>query len=270
MNSIEHYKELIASLKIFSRDGFFENQLEFTQINEFFYNEVYLKKRRIPGNEENVESLSSLQYKFLQIQETCSKCAKFWFSAKQNRIYDKQNDILTANFFETGLIGYLNNLGFSVVRGDDEKLGHHKGYPDLLVYGMEKKPVCYIEVKYNASPFLTVSTRVPGRECYEGSLTLNPEKLERQFKMVGNEINIPIFYVYWADFPCIKGVYFTNIQNIWDFYQRIGSDKQHDRRTGFGDFKFGKKIGQTGIIYPPILEMGNFEELIKKLTELIN
>lgn len=117
---------------------------------------------------------------------------------------------------------------------------------------------------------MTVSTRVPGRECYEGSLTLNPEKLERQFKMVGNEINIPIFYVYWADFPCIKGVYFTNIQNIWDFYQRIGSDKQHDRRTGFGDFKFGKKIGQTGIIYPPILEMGNFEELIKKLTELIN
>lgn len=269
MNSVEHYKALLATIKISSRVGLFENQLKFEEINEFFYNEVYLKKRRPPGTNTEAESVLSLQKNFSHIKDTCSKCVQFWYRGKQTRTYDKQNDIQSANFYENALMSYLRNIGFNIIRGDDEKIGNDKGFPDLLVLDKDGKQICYVEVKWNASPFIVVRSRLPRRECYEGSLTLNPEKLERQYNLIKKEITIPVFYAYWADFPCIKGIYFTDIENIWDYYQGVGLEELHDRRTGSGDFKNGKKIGQTKIIHPPILEMGNFEEFIQKLKDKV-
>ncbi len=270
MNSIEHYKELISSLGEFPKEGTFESQTKFNENNDFFYNEIYLKKRREAGYPEIAEKLSSLQQKFPNITDTCSKCVDFFYTHRQDRTFTKQLDIERAFFFEIGFLKYLKSKGFNAERADEEKVGHHKGYPDLQVYDKKGKISCYLEMKYNAAPFVMVKNFVSGRECYEGSLTLNPPKLKRQVAMIGKEIKEPIFYVYWADFPCMKGIFYTDIMNIWSYFLDMGGKKQHDRKVGQGDFRYGRKIGQSDIIYPPIFEMGNFEELIQELTEVTN
>jgi len=268
MNSTELYLELLDSIDKPDSTELFENQLRFDEINKIFFEDIYCKKRTGPGKRRKAESKDEIGQQINQLRPLCDKCWSFFFRPVQNRKYDKQEDIHNANFFENKIMNFLKKKAFNVIRGDDENLGHHKGYPDLLVLGKNNDPICYLEIKYNAAPFLKVSKYVKGRECYEGSLTLNPKKLKRQVGMLGTQIKIPVYYVYWADFPCLKGIFFTEIQNIWNYFEEIGSGDQHDRRAGEGDFSYGRKIGQTQIIYPPIMEMKNFEELIDKLNEL--
>ena len=271
-NSNLLYKELLSLTGDIPREYLFENQLQFDEINAVLYDQMYTGFKRDPGEMAVANEKSFFQSRVDGLSTLCSKCSGFHFSAGQNKIYDKQNDIFKASYFENTILKYLNNKGIKTVRGDEtnEYVSNHKGYPDLCVIGSNGQPACYIEVKYNAAPFIKVRNFVPGRECYEGSLTLNPQKLERQKELIKSEITIPVFYVYWADFPCLKGLFATRIENIWSYYNSSGGTHQHDRRTGSGDFSYGRKIGQTEIIYPPILEMIQLEAFLIRLNGISN
>ena len=245
MDSKELYVQLLDTVDRPDGTELFDNQLRFNELNKLFFEEIYCKKRTGPGKIRKSESKDEICKQINQLKVLCDSCWSFFFRSVQNRKYDKQEDIHTANFFENKTMFFLKMKGFNVVRGDNENLGHHKGYPDLLVLGKNGNPICYLEIRYNAAPFLKVSNFVKGRECYEGSLTLNPKKLKRQIEVLENQIKVPIYYVYWADFPCLKGIFFTEIQNIWHYFEEIGSEDQHDRRVGEGDFSYDRKIEQT-------------------------
>lgn len=266
--SIELYKELLQLTAGIPRDTLFSNQLKFEEINSVLYEEMYNKNNRSPGISVVAEPREVYQKKVDNLKPLCNSCSSFHYSASQNKIYDKQNDIFKASYFENTIMKFLNSKGILTVRGDEENeyVSNHKGYPDLVVINKNKSPHCYIEVKYNAAPFLKVRNYVAGRECYEGSLTLNPQKLERQRELIQSEIKVQVYYIYWADFPCLKGLFATQIENIWNYYSTKGGSAQHDRRTGSGDFSYGRKTGQTEIIYPPILEMMNIETFLNLIT----
>lgn len=269
--SNELYKELLMLTVNIPREFLFENQLQFGKINEDLYREMYSNFKRNPGEMDIANPKSYFQGINSGLADLCRNCSGFHYSARQNKIYDKQNDIFKASYFENTILNFLHSKGFKVVRGDESNqyVDNHKGYPDLCVLNESNSPACYIEVKYNAAPFIKVRNFVPGRECYEGSLTLNPQKLERQKRLIQDEIKVPVFYIYWADFPCLKGLFSTRIENIWNYYSSSGGTHQHDRRTGSGDFSYGRKTGQTEIIYPPILEMIELEDFINSLKQLV-
>ena len=267
--SIELYTELLKLTTDIPRDSLFPNQLKFEELNTTLYEEMYTKNKRNPGVSAVAAPRSEYQLRIANLKPLCQKCEGFHYSAAQLKIYDKQNDIFKASYFENTIMRFLNSKGVVTVRGDEtnEYVSNHHGFPDLVVLNKQKKPYCYIEVKYNAAPFLRVRNYVAGRECYEGSLTLNPQKLERQKELIQTEIKIPVYYLYWADFPCVKGLFATRIENIWSYYSSEGGSHQHNRRSGTGDFSYGRKTGQTEIIYPPILEMMNLETFLDIISK---
>jgi hypothetical protein len=267
--SNELYSELLTLTTHIPSQHLFHNQLKFGQLNEVLYEQMYEMNKRDPGNGVIAEPRSVYQGRVNALTTLCNQCRSFHYSAQQTKVYDKQNDILKASFFEGTIQQFLNNKGIFTVRGDEENqyVQNHKGFPDLLVLNRARRPFCYIEVKYNAAPFIKVRDFVAGRECYEGSLTLNPQKLQRQKELIETEINVPVYYVYWADFPCLKGLFATRIENIWNYYSNQGNTHQHNRRTGTGDFSYGRRTGQTEIIYPPILEMMDLETFFNVLQQ---
>ncbi len=267
MESLDLYKKLLTHIKGEIPGKKFENQVKFEDFNKVFFEEVYLKKKRKPGEKQIAESRDSLIKRIKGLKELCKKCEDFFLG--QKREYNKEEDIELAGIFENALMSFLNSQGIKTIRGDDYKTikGHHKGYPDLLILNSKEEEYCYLEVKYNAAPFIKISEFVEGRECYESPLTLNTIKLERQGKLTESEIKIPVYYVYWVDLPCLKGIFYTDIKNIIAYYQGFGKIYQHDRKVGNGDFSDGKKIGQTKMIYPPVLEMEEFSVLLKTIKE---
>jgi hypothetical protein len=266
------YSELIKDINFKKDLDLFESQLKFSEFNKEFFKKVYLKKRRKPGQIEAAQQRTKIQGELSSLKDWCEKCKNYFFRPIQNREYDKKKDIFNAHFFENTIKDFLNKNGFNVIRGDNSAVfsNHHSGYPDLLILNKKDEPACFIEIKYNAAPFIKVSKFIKGRECYESSLTLNPPKLQRQKKLIESEIKVPVIYVYWADFPCLKGLFFTDIRNIWEYYEKFSKAPQHNRRTGVGDFNYGRKTGQTEMIYPPVLEMQCLTELLSFLKKQIN
>jgi len=127
-------------------------------------------------------------------------------------------------------------------------------------------------VKYLTAPFVKIFEKVPGRECYEGSTTLDAdEKLETQRKIVEEEIDVPVYYVYWLDYPCIKGVFFMPSEEVYSYLDETKLEWTRKERTGnfiHADRK-RVRVGHIKKIYLPLLKMGNFEGLSNRLHELV-
>jgi hypothetical protein len=202
--------------------------------------------------------------KIPDLENECKKCYKH-FMPKRNK-FIKGYDIQLGKLMEEIFIDYLKTQGINIIRADLKD----RRYPDLLILDSSKEIIGYIELKNHASPFLLTYRMRPGRECYEGSLTLDKEKISKQLKIIFSELDRPVFYVHWVDFPCNKGIFYQTSEQLHEILL-AGSDEYY-RKTREGDFeerKDGtiKKVGYSEKFYPSLTEMGSFEELIKTIND---
>lgn len=235
-------------------------QFEFHKLNsqcnqkmyeELSPNEIY------PARQSYFSEISDLEVE-------CKKCWKYFMRPRNKSV--KSLDVQFGKQLEEIFITYLKTLRINVIRADLKD----RRYPDLLVLDSSKEIIAYIELKYHAAPFLLTYKMREGRECYEGSLTLDKKKIVKQLEIFESEIERPVFYVHWVDFPCIKGIFFQTSEQLQDML--ANNKDEYTRKEREGDFEIKKdgtekKVGYGQKVYPSIAEMGNFAELIKIIEQ---
>ena len=254
---INLYKELLSICgdisKYTEKAKTFPTQLSFNELNKNCFIEIYKSLKKIIPRKDLFPKIKGLK-------EECSLCWKFYLSPRNKSI--RILDIHLGKKFQQKLIEFLKLKGFDCREGDDKK----KIYPDNVIYG--KNGIrAYLEIKYQSAPWI-FAFKEKGRECYEGSPALDIKKLEQQFKLKENgEIKAPIYYVYWLDFPCIKGVFYVTLEDMYSFYKKEATI--FNRKSREGDFKIKngqrKKISATSKIHPSIYIFKPFSELIKEM-----
>jgi hypothetical protein len=238
----------------------FESQFKYAEVNHSCFKEMYSSLEigeKYPSRQSYFEKITDLEGE-------CKKCYKYYMKPRNKSI--KGYDVQLAKLLEEIFIDYFKTQSINVVRADLK----NRRYPDLLILDRSKEIIGYIELKYHASPFLLTWKMRPGRECYEGSLTLDKEKVSKQLKIIFSELDRPVFFVHWVDFPCMKGILYQTSEQLHEILLQ-GSDEYY-RKQREGDFverKDGtvKKVGYFEKFYPSITEMGNFEELIKTIND---
>ena len=270
ITKMQLYEELLENSKV-KLDSFLEKypkhetQLEFNEINkkclEKIYDELRLEEKILPRTEltEQIDNL----------KPTCSSCMKHYFSPRNRSA--KILDIKLGKKFEEVFVDFLN---FKGIKSKQFEKGTPLPYPDIEILNEKDEIVARCEIKYMSAPFLLIYKKYPGKECYESSNTLDVgDKIKRQRKFVEEEIDVPVFYVYWLDYPCIKGVFYMDSENVYKYIDSVGGE-EFERKEREGDFvkdKDGgkKKLAQTKKIYLPLYSMKNFNQLFDELKELI-
>lgn len=260
--SNELYKKLLT-FSIDIRDVFlknvpkFENQLKFDEFNELCYKKMYenvLNTSQIKKTQELYEEIPGLK-------EIYQKARKFFLTPRNKSI--KGLDVQFGNKLDDALISFLKSQNINASRADLQ----NKKLPDIMILDKSKNILAYIEHKYHNAPFM-LSWRLTGREPYEGSITMDTEKLKKQLIEIESELERPVFFVHWIDFPDLKGVFFNTNEQIKEYL--LKDPKQFERKERIGDFKgyeIIKKVGYTEKFYPPLHEMGDLEELISLLKK---
>lgn len=202
-----------------------------------------------------------------ELEAECKTCWKYHIKPRNKSL--KILDIKLGNLLENIFIDYMNTIGLRLKRADTK----NKSYPDIMVLDSSKEIRAYIELKYHAAPFLMQYKKNPGRECYEGSLTIDKIKLEKQLQIIYSELDRPVLYVHWVDFPCIKGVFFQTSEQLNEYLNN--TNEKFERKEREGDFIMTnggkqKKWGYTEKIYPSMIEMGDFYNLISLIKKITN
>lgn len=236
-------------------------QFAFEEFNEISYNKMYEETSDVVPRQNFFNEIPAMK-------DVCSECWKFYLSPRNKSL--KFMDIKLGKLFENEFKQFLISLGFNCFTIEELEL--RKNYPDLAIVDEEKTPIVFLEMKYLTAPFVKVYKMVPGRECYEGSTTLDAdEKLETQIKIITEEINVPTYYVYWIDYPCIKGIFFIDSKNVISHFEKYQTE--WTRKSREGDYVKGVngkiRVGHRKKIYLPLLKMSNFEELINILNESV-
>ena len=266
MDSISLYKKFLESsekrlrefTKNFPRQ---ERQFTFEELNEIAFEIMYKNLKEVVPRQQLFGQVPGLK-------QACGGCWAFYLKPRNKSV--KSLDTRLGKQFENVLKDFFVSIGLQCVRSDE--LGFRKNYPDLVVLEKNGEPVAFLEIKYLTAPFLKVFEKVPGRECYEGSTTLDVgKKLEAQRKIVEEEIDVPVYYVYWIDYPCIKGVFFMPAEDVYSYVDKVKLEWTRKQREGNFIHVEGKKVrvGHIKKVYLPLLEMGNFEELVRRLHELV-
>lgn len=233
----------------------FDSQFKYSEVNHDCYNMML-------EHHEKTESYPIRKSFFAQIPELeteCKKCWKYYLQTRNKSI--KGLDVQLGKLLEEIFIDYMKTLGINIIRADLKD----RRYPDLMILDSSKEIIGYIELKYHGAPFVMTYKMRPGRECYEGSITLDKEKIIKQLKIIFSELDRPVFFVHWVDFPCLKGIFHQTSEQLQELL--LSGAEEYYRKHKEGDFeekKDGtiKKVGYTEKIYPSILEMENFEDLI--------
>lgn len=235
----------------------FENQLQFAELNEIAYIKMYedIKATIL------IKTTPELYKEIPGLKELYGKARKYYLSPRNRSI--KGLDVQLGIRFEEAMINFLNSQGLKVMRADQK----NKKLPDIMVLDRTRNIKAYIELKYHNAPFM-LSWRLINREPYEGSVTMDTNKLKNQLVEIESELERPVFFVHWVDFPDLKGVFYNTNEQIKEYLQT--NAVEFDRKERNGDFKERKyktvaKVGYTEKFYPPLHEMGDFEELIQYL-----
>jgi hypothetical protein len=262
MLSLDLYKNLINNIDDVVEYITFETfptQFQLKEFNYDCYSKIYLKKDMGINKRQDYFKLIK------NLESTCKDCWKFYLNPRNKSI--KGMDIQLGKKFQEKLCNFLNEKEIICAEGDIK----NKIYPDNLVKDINGDKKAYLEIKYQSAPWIfAYREKDTNRECYEGSPAIDIKKLENQWNLVENgEIKVPIYYVFWLDFPCIKGVFFMDIRDLYNYYKSEAT--VFDRRLREGDFEKKKdgirKVGYTKKIHPSIYQMGSFEELINILGE---
>jgi len=265
LDSIQLYKQLLENsekrliefTKNFPRQ---ERQFTFVKFNEIAFQKMYEDLKDVIPRQQFFSDVPDLK-------EVCKGCWGFYLKPRNKSL--KFLDIRLGKLFEDILRDFFISIGLQCVRFDD--MGFRKNYPDLIIIDNEK-PIAFLEIKYLTAPFVMIFRKVPGRECYEGSTTLDADKkLEAQRDIVENDIKVPVYYVYWLDYPCIKGIFFMPSEEVFSYVDETKLEWTRKEREGNFVHAKGKRIrlGHTEKIYLPLLKMGNFEELVQTIQKLI-
>ncbi len=249
------YEELLemGQEKIFD---FFKNvklqksQFKYTSFNAECYDAMYLN-----NSQDSIKTVKELKEQIEELKPTCKDCGSYYMNPRNNSI--KKYDVMLGKLLEDIIIDFLKTkYKLNVTHGDSS----NKKYPDCMLLSGDKGILAYFEVKYHGAPFISAINKI-GRYCYEGSATLDLDKLVKQIEIVESELDRPVFYLHWIDYPCLKGLFFETSDQVKNELFIQGDAFEREERTGDFDDN-DRKIGYTKKFYSKLLEMGSFEELI--------
>lgn len=265
MDSIELYNKLLAScedIKDFTKNAKtfsseFSSQLEFSTLNLKCFEQMYLDKKNPPIRRQWYFQ------KVKNLEATCRTCWGFYINPRNNSI--KGLDIQFGKKFQVKILSFLNDMGINCKKGDSSK----KIFPDNIVFDSNNKILAYLEIKYQSAPWLMAyKDKTGGKECYESSPALDTKKLEQQWKLIEDGlIKEPIYYVYWFDIPCVKGIFFIDIKDVYMEYR--SNPDIFKRKVREGDYSDANEVVQSGLnkIHISIYRMKQFSELIDILKD---
>lgn len=259
ITDIALYKELVSFCNSHKNDieTKFQIGLDFNEFNEKCFIEMYINNRK------NIEPLKPalLKEKIPELVEVYKNAGNHFWGQRNKMI--KGLDIQKGQWFEKAFKQFLSTQGIEVLK---------KGfpYPDYEVQS-NGTPKAYYELKYIESPFLSADKIIKNpypykisRWDYEASLTLDTgEKLLEQRKKIETDLfpqNIPVFYVWWFDAPHLKGIFYMPAQEVFEYWDHVGTS--HERKEREGDLLDKQEKGK---IYPPLLKMNSISTLLKHL-----
>ncbi len=255
------YEELLESSKarfneFFKNVPIYENQFTWSKFNEQCYNSMYLN-----NTYDNIATVKDLKIQIPELKDTCKKCGSFFIPARNKSL--PKYDVIMGKQHEEALMEFLaTKLNVKVERGDLQ----NRSYPDSLIHKKDGSVAAYFEVKFHGAPFVSAIQMI-GRYCYEGSATLDYKKIEKQLTIIEDEIKVPVYYVHWLEYPCLKGVFYENATQVQQYIstQRV----EFERKKREGDELKSKNARYYTKMYSPLLKMGSFEELVEEFMNLI-
>lgn len=246
---IDLLKETLEIKELMGKTRQYRSFLEYCDFNTKCIKEMFA--HGIKPRQEYFQKIPSLE-------EECKQCWKYYISPRNKSI--KKYDILYGKKFESAFIRFLNTQGIRSEKADQK----NTVLPDNLIKNVEGSIVAYYEVKYHNAPFVWRYKYEPGRECYEGSITLDYEKVQKQIEAIRNLTNLPVYYLHWVDFPCIKGIYYMSLE---DTQKELETGIAYARKEREGDYITSKgkkkKVGYQNKFYPSIISMNNLEQFIE-------
>lgn len=153
-------------------------------------------------------------------------------------------------------------LGVKVERGDID----NKSYPDCVIRNRDGGIAAYFELKYHAAPFVC-AYKFTKRECYGGSATLDCGKIKKQLELIEREIRVPVYYVHWIDYPCLKGIFYESAEMV-----KAHMAQQHaefERKKRQGDEKKSPGARYLSKIYSYLSDLNSFEDMIEEFKALL-
>lgn len=233
----------------------FENSFSWSSFNEQCYCDMY-DNNYYP----NVCTVKELKEKNAELRDICKKCGSYYMNPRNKSIVIY--DVMFGKMLEDVIIDFMKEkLHINAVHGDTS----NKKYPDCMVLGPDKGIVAYFEVKYHAAPFISAINKI-NRYCYEGSATLDYKKIVKQLEIIDSDIERPVFYLHWIDYPCIKGIFFETSEQVKDYIYNPDSIFERERREG--DNAKNPESIYLHKIYSPLLKMGTFEEFVDIINEM--
>ncbi|MGZ4865074.1 MAG: hypothetical protein ACXV5H_08570 [Halobacteriota archaeon] len=233
----------------------FENQFDYDNFNDQCFEKMWLQ-----NDLENPKSVKTLKEEIPSLKPVCKNCGAYFMDPRNKSL--KGLDVNFGRFLEDQVIDFLNReLKIKAVHADTSK----KAYPDCMILKTDNGILAYFEVKYHGAPFILAKQKT-GRDCYEGSITLDLDKIAKQLELIESELDRPTFFLHWIDYPCLKGIFFETSEQVKCNLYRIG--EEFDRKERAGDFKGERKVGYTKKFYSPLLAMGTFEEFVDIIKDV--
>lgn len=255
------YEELLAFAKnriekFFKNVTLFENQFNFTEFNQNCYTFMYTT-----NNNDCPKTVKELKVEITELASICKKCASYYMNPR-NSSHIKY-DLMMGKLFEDILIDFFNEkFHIKAMHADNS----NKQYPDCMILCGDKQIAAYFEVKYHSAPFI-VSINKINRYCYEGSITLDYKKIINQLELIDSDLERPVFYLHWVDFPCLKGIFFESSEQIKQYIYENGDEFTRKKRVG--DDEKNPKSVYLSKFYSPLLQMGSFEEFVETIQNII-
>ena len=233
----------------------FDNQLHYDNFNNLCFDKMYKN-----NNNDDPKRVKDLKEEIVDLKDTCKKCGQYYMNPR-NKSHIKY-DVIMGQFFENILIDYFtNHLKIKATHGDKS----NKKYPDCMILGKDKGIIAYFEVKYHCAPFISVLQKI-NRYCYESSATLDVKKIERQIEIIESDIERPVFYIHWIDYPCLKGIFFESSEQVKN---ALISEKIFEREEREGDLEKNSQSVYKEKIYSRLLDMGTIEEFVDMIKGMI-
>lgn len=258
---MELYEELLE----FSRDrikDFFKNvELFEGQFKYNDFNKTCLEKMYKNNVQENIKTVKDLKEEIPELSSMCKKCGAYYMKPR-NKSKIKY-DLIMGQLFENILIDFLKEkLKINALHADKT----NKKYPDCMILKKDRGIAAYFEVKYHSAPFISAINKI-NRYCYEGSVTLDYKKIINQLEIIESDLERPVFYLHWIDYPCLKGIFFETSEQVKDYILTHGEEFNRQEREG--DKEKNPKSVYLGKFYSPLLQMGNFDEFINIIRSII-
>lgn len=255
------YEELLVFAKdrlqeFFKNVTLFDNQFNFTEFSKDCYECMFTS-----NNPDYPKTVKELKTEVPELQAVCKKCGPYYMNPRNGS--HMKYDLMMGQLFEDILIDFFTQkLHIKAMHADK----NNKQYPDCMVLCGDKQIAAYFEVKYHSAPFISAINKI-NRYCYEGSITLDYKKIIKQLELIDSDIERPVFYLHWVDFPCLKGVFFETSEQVKQYIYEAGEEFSREKRIG--DNEKNPKNVYLSKFYSPLLQMGSFEEFVELIRNII-